>query len=232
LDLKAIGEKCRKHDVFLIVDATQAVGIMPFSVKEIQPVMVACSVHKWLRGPSGMSLVYVAKDVQPLWMPLDQHGRSRQVESSSSWDASKDSMGPNGYPEKFVSNARKFDAGGKPNPILLPMLRVAMEKVVRLDLSQVQKYLQELTQPIVDWATRNSFELSPGPQAWHLIGIRPSDSKNMTPDQMIQVVSSLQGEGILIAVRCGAFRISPYIGTQPEDIQVLLDGLSKYCNES
>ena len=232
LDLKIIGEKCRKHNVMLIVDATQAVGIMPFSAKEIQPAMVACSVHKWLRGPSGMSLVYIAKDVQPLWMPLDQHGRSRQVETDSSWDAAKDSMGPNGYPEKFVTNARKFDAGGKPNPILLPMLRVSMEKVVQLDLQQVQKDLQELTRPIVDWAAKNNFELSPGPQAWHLIGIRPSASKNMTPDQMIQVVSSLQREGILIAVRCGAFRISPYVDTQPEDIQFLLDGLSKYCIES
>ena len=71
IDLEMIGRKCREYDVPLIVDATQgknracrlrlllnhlclndlyrtklAVGIIQVSVKKIQPVFLACSVHK------------------------------------------------------------------------------------------------------------------------------------------------------------------------------------------
>jgi hypothetical protein len=54
------------------------------------------------------------------------------------WDASMDEMGPRGYPEPFYSDARKFDSGGKPNPILLPMLRASMEKIALIDTQEAQ----------------------------------------------------------------------------------------------
>lgn len=125
LDLKAISEKCRQHGVPLIVDGTQSVGIMPLDINVVRPTLLAASVHKWLRGPTGASLVYVSPDVHESWQPLDQHGRSRDfvIHNKSTWDASKNEMGPQGYSEKFINDARKFDSGGKPNPILLPMIR-------------------------------------------------------------------------------------------------------------
>lgn len=230
LDLQEIGAACRARNVLLIVDATQSIGIIPFNVNEIQPTFVACSIHKWLRGPSGCSLVYVSGEVQDSWQPLDQHGRSRKiaVDGGSSWDASKDEMGPNGYPAEFCKDARKFDSGGKP-PIILPMLRASLEQVVQLDVRQVQQQLKQLTQPILDWASNNDFVLTPGPHAAHLIGIRPGRNSKLTPGRMVQIANELQAEGIYIAVRCGAFRISPYIDTTEEDIQQLLEALERHC---
>ena len=231
LDLQAIGAACRAKNVTLIVDATQSIGIMPFDVNAIQPTLVACSIHKWLRGPSGLSLVYVSSQVQDTWSPLDQHGRGRKVavDNGSSWDASKNEMGSNGYPADFCSDSRKFDSGGKPNPILLPMLRSSLEQVVKLDVLQVQQEMKLLTKPILDWASENDFCITPGPHAGHLVGIRPVCNSRLTPQRMIQIANELQGEGIYIAVRCGAFRISPYVDTEETDIQRLLDALGRYC---
>jgi len=230
LDLQAIGASCRARNVMLIVDATQTIGIMPFDVNAIQPTYVACSVHKWLRGPSGCSLVYISSDVQDSWQPLDQHGRSRKVavDGGSSWDASKNEMGPNGYPPDFCKGARKFDSGGKPNPILLPMLRTSLEQVIKFNVQQVQQQMKLLTQPILEWISENNFVVTPGPHAGHLIGIRPGPSSKLTPQSMIQIANELQGEGIYIAVRCGAFRISPYIDTEEADIELLLKALGRY----
>lgn len=230
LDLESIGAACREHDTILIVDATQSIGVMPLDVNTIEPTMVACSVHKWLRGPAGMSLVYVSQEVQDEWSPLDQHGRSRAVaiDNGSSWDAAKNEMGPKGYPFEFVKDARKFDSGGKPNPILLPMLRASLEKVVQLDVCKVQDDLKHLTAPIIQWAAQHSFCLTPGPHAGHLIGIRPSPDQ-LTPSQMIEITNLVRNEGIYIVVRCGAFRVSPYIDIEPSDIECLLDALARYC---
>lgn len=231
LDLEAISVACRERDVMLIVDATQTIGIMPFNVKAIQPTVVACSVHKWLRGPPGCSLVYISKDVQDLWEPLDQHGRSRKVavDGGSSWDASKNEMGPNGYPAEFCEDARKFDSGGKPNPILLPMLRASLEQVTQLNEVQVQEQMKRLTDPIVEWTVKNDFVMTPGPHAGHLVGIRPGPNSKLTPQRMVQIANDLQSEGIVIAVRCGAFRISPYIDTSESDIQQVLEALERHC---
>ena len=46
IDLEKVSAKCKESNVDLIVDATQAVGIMPCSVKRIKPTLLACSVHK------------------------------------------------------------------------------------------------------------------------------------------------------------------------------------------
>lgn len=226
IDLSKISQKCQELSIMLIVDSTQATGIHKCSVKEIQPAMMACSVHKWIRAPSGTSLVYINKGLHSRWMPLDQHGRGRDFADGAEWDASKYEMGPTGYEEKFFEDARKFDAGGKPNPILLPMLRAALEEVVFLDINRAQEHLKMLMAPLIEWARSHDCELTLGPHAYHIVGIRPP--KHITPHQMVKIATQLQQEeGIYIAVRCGAFRVSPYIDNKEEDIEKLIDALSK-----
>lgn len=132
-------------------------------------------------------------------------------------------MLPTGYPELFVNDARKFDSGGKPNPILLPMLRVAMEKVTKLDLGKEHQRLKELMEPLLMWAQQNGYYLPSTPHAYHLVGIR---HPNATEDKVTAILQELKKRGIVIAVRVGGFRISPYTNTTPEDIQHLIEALS------
>ncbi len=71
---------------FLIIDGTQSIGAFPFDVQKIKPLMVCCSVHKWLNGPYGTSLLYVDPSMHDLWEPLDLHERARVGSSEPSWD--------------------------------------------------------------------------------------------------------------------------------------------------
>ena len=223
LDLVAISEACRERGISLIVDATQAVGasaVDKCSVKQIRPALLACSVHKWLRGPSGASLVYIDPTLHELWSPLDQHGRGRDLEGGKDWDASRDEMGPNGYPEKFFKDARKFDSGGKPNQILLPMLRTSLERVAVVDKSRLQLALKDLMSPFLEWVRGSANFQLPSAHDHHLFGVRPT---KMTPEKMIEICNRLQKEEkVYIAVRCGAFRISPYLDNCNSDVEKLL----------
>ena len=169
-----------------------------------------------------MSLVYLSPQVHKVWEPLDMHGRSRDMEGGKDWDASKNEMGPKGYPETFFNDARKFDSGGKPNPLLLPMIRTSLEEVVKLDMSSAQETLRGLTVRLLEWATANGYTITPGPHASHIIGLRPKD---LTPQEMIAVAKALAQRRIFLAVRCGGFRVSPYITTTEGDIQRLITGL-------
>lgn len=131
-------------------------------------------------------------------------------------------MSPRGYEETFYSDARKFDSGGKANPILIPMLRASMEEVVLLDSGNAQKKLEVLMSPLLKWARNRNYAISPGPHASHLIGIRPP---NRTPREMLEICDGLKRRGIHIAVRCGGFRISPYLSNTHRDIERLIQGL-------
>ncbi|WP_456461819.1 aminotransferase class V-fold PLP-dependent enzyme [Reichenbachiella sp.] len=61
LDLKAIGELCKKHEVVFIVDATQGLVANPLDLSEIHVDIVLASAFKWMLGGYGIS-VAIASD--------------------------------------------------------------------------------------------------------------------------------------------------------------------------
>ena len=56
----------------LVVDGTQSVGVLPLDVQKVRPLFLACSVHKWLNAPYGMSLMYLDPSCHLHWLPIDQ----------------------------------------------------------------------------------------------------------------------------------------------------------------
>jgi selenocysteine lyase/cysteine desulfurase len=133
-------------------------------------------------------------------------------------------MGPDGYPEKFFDDARKFDSGGKPNPLLLPMLRASLEQVVLIDREKAQESFKALMDPLVSWAHSHGYTVPREPRAYHLVGIEPP---RRTTDELLDMVNQLKMNGIIVAARCGALRISPYLKTTASDIQNLILALEK-----
>lgn len=70
-DLDGIGALCRQHGLFLVVDAMQSLGVLPFDVKRIGASMVAAGCHKGLLVPQGLGLLYVdgaLTDLQPAYL--------------------------------------------------------------------------------------------------------------------------------------------------------------------
>ena len=62
-DLPAIAALCRERGVVLAVDAIQSLGVLPLDVKAAGVQLLAAGGHKWLCGPLGSGLLYVAADL-------------------------------------------------------------------------------------------------------------------------------------------------------------------------
>ena len=117
---------------YLIIDATQSLGVLPFNVTTIKPSFVCASVHKWLCAPYGMSIMYIAPEFHAIWGPIDHHERSHVGSDQPAWDEVGAMNNTTGYPTLFFDGARRFDFGGRPNPILIPTLRQGNEYCIPL----------------------------------------------------------------------------------------------------
>lgn len=225
IDLVAIGKICYDQHIPLIVDATQAAGAIPLDVTLMRPALLACSAHKWLRAPSGVCLVYIDPMLHDTWSPLDLNDRGRDI-GGPNWDAAKHSMGADGYPTKFMNDARKFNSGGKSNPILLPMLQASLKEVARINKYQLQSKLKELATPLLEWAQLSKTFALPYRHSYHIMGLRPRNN-SMPIEELIKLCDRLQKEyGIYTAIRAGALRISPYIDNTIDDMNALVRALS------
>lgn len=71
LDLRAVGEICRRRRCLFIVDAVQGMGPFPIDVKEAGIHALSASAHKWLLGPEGCAVFYIDKDFMPAVEPME-----------------------------------------------------------------------------------------------------------------------------------------------------------------
>ena len=66
LPIEEIAEACRRYGVPLIVDASQAAGVLPVSLRRWGADFVAMPGHKGLYGPQGTGLLLCGGEAEPL----------------------------------------------------------------------------------------------------------------------------------------------------------------------
>ena len=60
--VRKLTELCHAHNVYVLVDGAQAVGAIPVNMHELGVDFYAMAGRKWLCGPEGIGVLYVAKD--------------------------------------------------------------------------------------------------------------------------------------------------------------------------
>jgi selenocysteine lyase/cysteine desulfurase len=127
-DRKGLVQACRHFEVPSLVDATQAVGWLPFDASEFD--YVAVNTYKWLLAPRGSAFLYVRDPdaLQP---------------NSAGWYAGEDTRSSMyGPPLRLAADARRFDTA----PAWLPWMgcSAALDFVAALDIESVYRHDVEL----------------------------------------------------------------------------------------
>ncbi len=103
LPLDKIADLCISHDVRLLVDAAQSVGLLPLNLTELRADFYAFTGHKWLCGPGGVGGLYIRPEVRESLKPTFIGWRGVVVDSQGQpgdWypDGQRYEVGTSNYP--------------------------------------------------------------------------------------------------------------------------------------
>jgi selenocysteine lyase/cysteine desulfurase len=208
-DLGRIAQACRDNGAKLVIDGTQAIGAMPFSVRAYDPDFVVCSAYKWLLGPYTLAFFYAA----PRWHgiePLELHPFSRV--------GARGAEGRLEPLEELVPDAARFDMGERSNFVLLPMAIASLESLLEIGVSEIRDHCDAISRRIAEGAARFGYQATPD-RVPHMMGLRHPRRLDLVDGRR------LQASGIHISVRGDALRISPHVYNDDDDADRLIASL-------
>ncbi len=213
-DLASLGEYCQSKGVLLCVDVIQSLGAFPIDVKAMNIDFLAADGHKWLCAPEGVGLFYVHKELQGHLRP-----------TTIGWASMKDPFNFCKYQFEFADSARRYDSGTYNLPGVFG-LGGTLELIQEIGIENIAQRLIELTNHLTEGVREKGYRVLSSRVPSEASGIVAFFSDLHDHEQIQQ---HLQAEHrIVIAVRCGRLRASPYCYNTEREIDQLIDALPKH----
>lgn len=139
-DLKAIREKTSQYNALLIIDGSQSVGALPFSVKELQPDALICAGYKWLFGPYACGYAYFGPYFDN-GTPIEDNWANRLK--------SENFAGLTSYEAEYKPLAGRYAMGESGSFIAIPMQIAALTQLNEWTPSAIQEYCKSISSEAV-----------------------------------------------------------------------------------
>lgn len=212
LDLVRIARRAKEVGAALLIDATQAWGVLPIDIAGLDPDIVVAAGHKWLLGSPGLAYTYVAPRHHAA-EPLEQYAFTRAAgETLPAVDAE---------PLHYRAGARRFDSAGIYNSLCLAMAEPALQQLAYWKS-------EALCERLGDWqrALHTALQAQGLGHCW-----RHADSPNISAIEVqgsaTDLAAKLHAEGFVVAARGNALRISPHLHSPLADAEALAEALSR-----
>lgn len=131
MDIEAIGEIAKTHNIIYFVDGAQSAGVYPIDVEKMNIDMLAFPGHKSLLGPQGTGGLYIREGIE--LVGLFQGGTG---------SASNSLEQPNMMPDKFES--------GTPNAPGIVGLGAGIDYILEIGMDKIRNKEEELTQYFIE----------------------------------------------------------------------------------
>lgn len=214
-DLQAIGEKCSATNTYFIVDGTQSVGALPMDVEKFKIDALICASYKWLLGPYSTGLAYYSEKFNE-GEPIEYSWMTRK----DGHDFSKLTA----YPEDFAEGAMRYNVGEFSNFIALPMIKSALEQILKWKPQNIQNYCFDLLRPLRSYLEEKHIEKDDDDSvSAHLYGLFVPEHVNLS-----NLMDDLKAHYIHLSARGNVIRISPHVYNESGDVEALLEVLDRH----
>ena len=218
-DLKTIRKKTKTHNALLIIDGSQSVGVLPFSVKEIQPDALICAGYKWLFGPYGCAYAYYGAYFDN-GVPIEENWSNRLNSENFS--------GLTNYESQYKPLANRYSVGESGNFIYVRMQIAALKQVIEWSPKKIQEYCKSISADAVkDLRALGCVIEDDNYRSHHLFGIKLPDDLDVTI-----LKSALAEQHIFVSFRGNYIRISCHLFNTSEDFKKLVACMSSVLQKA
>jgi cysteine desulfurase / selenocysteine lyase len=206
-DVNKIGELCASRNLRFCVDAIQSVGVLPLDVKAAKIDFLAADGHKWMCGPEGAAIFYVAEN---------RRDDLNVIESGwTNIDRKKMFIG---CPTDLLPDSRRFEAGSL-NTNGIYGLRAAVDLLLEIGVETIATSALAVARALADGLDDIGWTVgSPRPIASPIVGATPPDVEK----SLLWVHRRLEEEGIVCAPREGMLRFSPHFYNDLQEVERVL----------
>jgi selenocysteine lyase/cysteine desulfurase len=217
-DLKTIGEICRKHKIFLVVDGIQGMGVEPINVRKLGIDVFASGCHKWMLSPQGGGFFYVSDEISSKIKPPFMSWLSVDWKEQFS-DLLK-------YDRNYFDSAQKFEMGYHSVLNLIGM-KVSATIIQDLGIGNIREHNHGLVDRLASFIKSSSYyRITSEMKAIHRSSIFTfacDDPKDLHRD--------LLKEKIILVSREGSIRVSVHLFNDDTDIDKLTKALEKFAKD-
>ena len=212
-DVNAIGALCASRNVLFCVDAIQSVGVVPIDVREARVSFLAADGHKWMCGPEGAAIFYVADEhrdeldvIESGWTNVDRKGKFIDCGL------------------ELLPDSRRFEAGSL-NTNGIYGLRAAIDLLLEVGVGNVHAAAMLVATTLADALQSIGFRvLSQRPLGSPIVGAQPPDVEKTS---IAWLHRKLEEEGIVTAPREGLLRFSPHFYNDAAEVDRIAGVLRK-----
>jgi selenocysteine lyase/cysteine desulfurase len=209
-NLGALRKRTREVGAWLLIDGTQSVGALPFSVRDVQPDALIVAGYKWMMGPYASGYAYYGPALDE-GRPIEENWINRR-----SSDNFRELVN---YQADYREKAGRYSVGEHSNFLMIPMMEAALLQLNAWGIDQIQAYCASLWSGIEAELEELGIEL-PTHRAHHLVGLRLP--KNLDLEALPQ---ALEKRNISVSFRGDAIRVAPNVYNRPDEMGKLVEAL-------
>jgi cysteine desulfurase/selenocysteine lyase len=208
-DVNAIGELCARRNALFCVDGIQGLGVIPIDVRQAKVSFLAADGHKWLCGPEGATVFYVAAEHREK-LEVMEHGWTNVERQGRFIDCGLE----------LLPDARRFEAGSL-NTNGIYGLRAAIELLLEVGIDTIRDRVLTLANRLADGLAREGFVIgSPRPIASGIVGATPPDVESRS---ILWYHRKLEEAQIVCSPREGMLRFSPHFYNDENEVDRVLE---------
>ncbi len=213
-DLKAIRKKTKHHNALLIIDGSQSIGALPFSVKDIEPDALICAGYKWLFGPYGCAYGYYGAYFDN-GKAIEQNWCNRL--------GSEDLTNLTTYEAQYKPLAQRYAAGESGSFIYVKMQIAALKEILKINPEELQDYCNAITEEALEQLNTLGFSSAdPKIRSKHLFGVKIP--KRVALEEL---KTELKKSNIVVSFRGEYMRISCHVFNTKAHFDKLVNTLNR-----
>lgn len=212
-DLQAIGEICKKHHIWFVVDGIQALGATPIDVQNCSIDALCSGGHKWMMAPLGSGFLYLSEKLQHTLTPV----KTGWLSVEEPWQLSN-------FNQTWLPVSAHLETG-TPNLIGISGLGAAIKLFRNIGTDAIYGHIHSLCSLLIQHIKNQEDCTLITPEnigeRMGIVTFRAENSSTETDD----VIEALKRKSVLISAREGFYRISPHFYNNQEEAETAITTL-------